>query len=256
MNDAPTRRLDGVTGRVVVVTGASSGIGRSVAIVLGAIGAKVVLVGRDPLRLAEATSLTGEYTEVISLNIDIVDRRAPEVISEAASSLGSWGGIVHAAGIMRVAAFIEAPLADFDEQWRVNVRGAFALTQTAVAHMQRPSSIVFISSNAARRSFPGSVAYSATKGAVEAMSRALAVELAPRGVRVNCVAPGAVLTEMNARSRYENPGLEEAVALKTPLRRWARPDDISDAILYLLSEASSFITGSTLPVDGGLTVSG
>src|SRR6185312_14698373 len=188
----PSARLDG---KVVVITGASSGIGLACAEAMSEAGAKVVLVGRDRERLAQCAARCGEHHVVA---VDLVDEAAAgRIVEEALGAFGAITSLLHMAGIFLPAPLAEAPLEDFDLQWRVNVRAPYALTRAAVPHLGRDSSVTFVSSIAGQIAFPNSAAYCATKGAIEQLTKALAVELSPQGIRVNAIAPGSIRTPMN-----------------------------------------------------------
>jgi NAD(P)-dependent dehydrogenase (short-subunit alcohol dehydrogenase family) len=243
----PSPRLDG---KVLVVTGASSGIGFGIAQTASEAGANVVLVGRDKERLAHCAKGVREHRIV---SVDLTEDEAPETIVRAAlDSFGSLDGLVHSAGIWEPMGFLEGGVDVLDRQWEVNVRAPYALSRAAVPHMREGSSIVFISSIAGHSGFPNSVAYCATKGAIELLTKALAMELSPREIRVNCVAPGNIRTPMNAE-RLASPEYEAGMIEATPLRRIGVVEEVAPSVVFLSSDAARFIQGTTLLVDGGWT---
>lgn len=238
-----------LSGKTAVVTGASSGIGAAIACRMADAGAATVAVGRDAERLAEACQSTDGVTH--ELVLDITEERAPELIVETA--LERFGGldvIVHAAGIFVVAPFSEHTDADIDRQWEVNVRAPFRITRAALPHLKRGSSVIFISSIMGAAGGDGCSAYCATKGAVEQLGNALAVELAHTGVRFNCIAPGAILSPMNERLR-EDAEFYEFHREFAPAKRWGTVDDVAPAAVFLASDDADFFHGSRIAIDGG-----
>jgi NAD(P)-dependent dehydrogenase (short-subunit alcohol dehydrogenase family) len=243
-----------LAGKLVVVTGATSGIGRQIAIDAAAAGASVLLVGRDRARLDEATAAAQAQGTAAALELSITEEDAPARLLEAATATSeTLDAIVHSAGVLLAGGFASSSLEDLDWQWQVNVRAPFALTQALLPRLGPRGSVIFISSNAAHMGLPGGAAYAATKGAIEALSRTLAVEHGASGVRFNCVAPGAVMTPMNERFRRDDPGVVDAISARAPLGRWGEPADISGLVLYLISDASSYVTGASFAIDGGAT---
>jgi NAD(P)-dependent dehydrogenase (short-subunit alcohol dehydrogenase family) len=243
----------GLAGKAIIVTGASSGIGASTARALGKAGASVLLVGRDENRLAEharATQSRGGRAEIARVELDDLEATAglPE---RAVSAFGSLHGIVHCASL-----FAPLPLADttaesLEQQWRTNVAAPLMLTKSAVPHLGEGSSIVFIGSTTGSVGFPGCSAYTATKGAVDSLTRALAVELAPNGIRVNSVVPGYVRTAMLQPHLDAIEGYEDWIVGRTPLGRIGGPDEVASSILFMLSPLSQYVHGATLVADGG-----
>ncbi len=180
-----------LSGRTTVVTGASSGIGRAVAEAMAEAGANLVLIGRDEKRLrktVEAVKERGVEAEPVAVELT-ADDAASTIVEAAMERFGALNILVNCAGIFEPQPFETQPLESFDRQMAVNVRAPFALTQAALPHLRPDGAVVNISSIAGYAGFPQSAAYCATKGAVELMTRALATELGPQGVRVNCVAP-------------------------------------------------------------------
>jgi NAD(P)-dependent dehydrogenase (short-subunit alcohol dehydrogenase family) len=238
--------------KTAIITGASSGIGEAIAVAMAGAGAKTVLVGRDPERLERAR---GEVERVGStptiVAVDITHHDAPQrIVEEALAATDSIDVVVHSAGIFEPVPFLEASLESFDRQWATNVRAPYALTKAAVPHMKRDDSILFISSIAGHVGFPNSGAYCATKGAVELMVRALAMELAPIGIRVNALAPGNIRTPMNERL-LASPSYEAAMIERTPYGRIGVVDDVSPVAVFLASDAARYVHGVSVLVDGG-----
>lgn len=247
----------GLLDRVAIVTGASSGIGMETASQLASAGAQVVLVGRDTDRLEDVTRrLRADGAEATAIRADLEEADAAEEVAAAAvERFGRIDLLVHSAGIFEPAPLRETPDASFERQWRVNVRAPFQLSKLAVPHMPSGSAIVFISSTVAHTGFAACAAYSATKGAVEAMARALSAELAP-GIRVNAIAPGFVRTPMVTRQLEGNPDMEGGLLEKTPVGFIGRPEDIGRLVAFVCSPLSAYTHGSTLVVDGGWTAKG
>ncbi len=238
-------RLDG---SVAIVTGASSGIGFAIAEAMSAAGAKVVLVGRDKERLERCAERCAVHLVVV---VDLTADRAPDLIVQMTMErFGAVDSIVHSAGIFWPKPFGEAPLEELDDHWEVNVRAPYALTQAALPHLRPGSSVIFVSSIAGRVAFPNSAAYCATKGAVEQLTKALAVELAPQGIRVNAIAPGNIRTPMN-EELLKDPDYEQMYLDGTPYGRVGVVDDIAPLAVFLASDAADYIHGESILVDGG-----
>jgi glucose 1-dehydrogenase len=242
-----------LSGRTTVVTGASSGIGRAVAEAMAEAGANRVLIGRDEERLqetVEAVKERGGEAEPVAVELT-ADDAASTIVEAAMKRFGALNILVNCAGIFEPQPFEKQPLESFDRQMAVNVRAPFALTQAALPHLRPDGAVVNISSIAGYAGFPQSAAYCATKGAVELMTRALATELGPQGIRVNCVAPGNIRTPMNAEQFATSPEYERSLEDKTPLGRIGETEDIATAVVFLASPAAKFVNGASWLVDGG-----
>ncbi|MGW4030052.1 SDR family NAD(P)-dependent oxidoreductase [Streptomyces sp. NPDC004838] len=240
-------------GKAAVVTGASSGIGADIARALGAAGCDVVLVGRSEDRLATAAKAvadTGAAHATVAADLR-EDEAAQNVVDAVLARFGRLDVLVHSAGVYAQASLEDTTDELFDEQWTINVRAPFRLTRAARPHLTRGASIVFVSSMSGRVGSPDDSAYCASKGAVELLVKALATELAPEGIRVNAVAPGNVHTPINAA--LLTPEAEREVVATTPAGRVGEVADISPAVVYLASDASSYVHGASLAVDGGFT---
>lgn len=237
----------------VLVTGAGSGIGREIALTFAGEGAELTLADIQP----DALALTAEEAEFRSeapchqVITDLADPGAPEVLIEAAWKQQPVDALISSAGIYPATPFLELDSDVWDTIFAVNARAPVLLTSALsrrVIHEQRHASIVNISSGAAIRARPGAAPYSASKAALEAATKASALELGKYGIRVNAVAPGFVTVESSV-----NPVSEEyaEAVRKTPLGRDGRPADVACAVQWLTSEAASWITGEVLRVDGG-----
>lgn len=241
-------RLFRLDGRRAVVVGGGSGIGRESALALAAHGAEVVCADRD-LRGAEATAALG--TGLTAYELDVLD---PEAISRAAAELGDVDVLVFTAATNVRKRLLDYTAEEFDRVVSLNLRAAFELVRAfgpGMAERGRGSIIGFSSIRAVAVE-PGQGVYAATKAGLVQLLRTAAAELGPSGVRVNAVAPGIVDTPLTAQIRAV-PEWADAYASKSALGRWSHADELVGAVVYLASDASSFVTGSQLFVDGGWT---
>lgn len=242
-------RLDG---RVALVTGGSRGLGLEIAVALSEAGARVALMARRAEYFAEAeAALPGAVRVLGSVAAPADARRA---VAETASVLGPPDILVNAAGISWGAPALDMPLEKMQEVLMVNVVGAFLMSQAAAPHMQSRGygKILNIASIAGLKGTPpellDAVGYSASKGGLIAMTRDLAAKWGPSGIRVNALAPGFFRTRMTEKLL---PRIEAYVGAHTPLGRIGAPGELAGAALFLASPASDYVTGVTLPVDGG-----
>jgi NAD(P)-dependent dehydrogenase (short-subunit alcohol dehydrogenase family) len=239
--------------RVLLVTGASSGIGRACAIAFSEAGAKVILTGRDQLRLEETKSLLAAGGHgVLAADFANADAAA-DLVRDAARQHGGIDGIFHSAGTFSVLPVKVTKQRHLDVAFNASVFGAFGIARAAANRnvMRDGGSIVFMSSVAGQRGSSGLTAYASAKAAITGLSRSLAAELAPRRLRVNMIVASTIETEMHERT-LSNADMDyvEMNRARHPLG-FGSPADISNAALFLLSDASRWVTGSSLIVDGG-----
>jgi NAD(P)-dependent dehydrogenase (short-subunit alcohol dehydrogenase family) len=244
----------------VLVTGAAKGIGRATAQAFRTAGAKVGLLDRDDAALEDAArELNGDGREVFTAVADVAKSAdVNRAVADCASAFGGLDVLIANAGISFARAIDEYT----DEEWHrilgVNLDGAFYSIRAAVPHLRRSrGSIVLVSSMTGIVGQPHGAAYDASKGALISMTRSLSLELAPAGVRVNCVCPAGVDTPLMRSWAATLPDPEAVLAQQAEmhlLKRMATADEIASAILFLASPAASFITGVALPVEGGATL--
>jgi meso-butanediol dehydrogenase/(S,S)-butanediol dehydrogenase/diacetyl reductase len=244
-------------GRVVAVTGAAQGIGQAVAAAMAHAGADVALIDLDEARLAETRGLVeAAGRRAPAAGVDVGDRDAVfSAFERVVGDLGRVDALVNCAAVICENLPAEqAGEEDLDRLWRVNVKGGLFAAQAAFGDMRRrgKGAIVNLASQAAILSLPNQVVYTASKGAVVAMTRSLAIDWAPHGIRVNAIAPTFVWTPM-AKPMLEIEQVHDASVRRIPLGRIGQPQDIAGAAVYLCSDAASMVTGHLLPVDGGWT---
>ena len=245
---------DLLVGRTALVTGASSGIGAAAARALSAAGARLVLSGRDSDRLG---AVGAEIPGAIAIAADLGASGEAERLADAAMGHGSIDILVNSAGYGVTKSSSRLSEGDIDGMLAVNVRAPLILAGRLGRAMQKRGygSIVNLSSVVGSLGTPFQAGYAATKGAVEAFTRSLAREFGPSGVRVNAIAPGLIDTEMWQQSAAV-PNFKDDTAAAVTLRRWGTPETVADAIVFLASDASAYVTGEVLTLDGGLTHTG
>jgi NAD(P)-dependent dehydrogenase (short-subunit alcohol dehydrogenase family) len=248
----------GLTGAVVIVTGAGSGIGAATARRAGAAGARVVLVGRRPEPLDEvAGQIRSAGGEALVLPADLADPASPGRV--AATSLDRYGridGLVNNAAVVRHKPLGEWDVAGFDEHVATNIRAPFFLIQEALPALRESPvrSVVNISSSSGTLHRTGQSVYAMTKSALDYLTRTLAGELAPLGVRVNGIAPGPIDTPIHATWADDLAEAYRWLGRQVPLGRIGAPDEVALWIVLLLSPMASFLTGAVIPLDGGQVI--
>jgi 3-oxoacyl-[acyl-carrier protein] reductase len=242
-----------LSGKTALVTGASRGIGRASALALAKAGAQVLVhYGRGA---AEAEGVVAEIRaaggRAEMIGADLADPDAPATLAKKVRAIvGDRLDILVAnAGVAKSASIEETTVADFDRLFAINVRAPFFLVQQLLPILGEGSSVVLISSLAARATLGTLAAYAATKGAIDTMVKHFAIALGERGVRVNGVAPGVIATEISSFTKTES-GREFVLSIQA-LKRVGAPDDVADAVVFLASDEARWVNGDTLRVDGG-----
>lgn len=238
--------------KTILVTGASSGIGRAIAIESSRIGAKVIITGRNEQRLKETLSfLEGSSNEYITADLTIKDD-----LEKLHKNLPDLDGLVNCAGLTKVTPFPFAIRSNFEEVLNVNFFAPAELTRLLVKSkkIRKRGSIVFISSvSGVYCSAVASSIYSSSKGAVNGLVKGIALDLAPKGIRVNSVNPGMIDSDIFSGSAITEEQLKEDMK-RYPLGRYGKPEEVAFATIYLLSDASTWTTGSNILIDGGYTL--
>jgi NAD(P)-dependent dehydrogenase (short-subunit alcohol dehydrogenase family) len=243
--------------QTAVVTGASSGIGRATAKRLAADGLQVLAVGRDERALAEVCrDIERAGGHAARLAVDVTSADAPAtIVDRALGVLGGIDALVNAAGVIASGGVTETADDGWDLMMDVNVRAPFRLIrQAAAALAERRGAVVNVSSVAGTRAFPGLTSYCVSKAAIDQLTRCAALDLAPRGVRVNAVNPGVVVTNLHRRGGMDEAryaAFIERAQSTHPLGRAGTPEEIADLIGFLLSPRAGWITGETVAIDGG-----
>jgi NAD(P)-dependent dehydrogenase (short-subunit alcohol dehydrogenase family) len=245
------------TGKVAFVTGATSGIGQACAVAFAQAGANVVCVGRKEDALSELERNLRETTSgVLTIRADLAhEDDAERAVQHAAGVFGGIDVLVNAAGHISSGTIENTSLQAWDDMMNVNVRASFLLMQKAAPSLiERRGNIVNISSVTGLRAFPGVLAYCVSKAGLDQLTRCAALELAAKGVRVNAVNPGVVVTQIHKRGGMSEEAYEaflEHSKSTHPLGRTGRPEEIASLVLYLASDDASWITGATYSIDGG-----
>lgn len=245
-------------GRAALVTGATSGIGRATALRFAAEGARLALVGRDAEELEGVAAEVGARggVEALAVRADVTSEEdARRAVERTVETFGALDVLVNAAGILASGTVETTTLGAWDEMLNVNLRAVFHLMQLAAPHLERrPGNVVNVSSVTGLRAFPGVLAYCVSKAGVDQLTRCAALELAAKGVRVNAVNPGVVVTEVHRRSGMSEERYAAFLEHSTethPLGRVGTAEEVAELILFLASDRAAWITGATYSIDGG-----
>lgn len=249
-----TGRLEG---KIAIVTGGSRGIGRAITAAMAREGARMAVVALNPERGKHlAAELTASGRQIEFIQADISRREEAEgAIAQVLDRYGRVDILVNNAGVHDARPFWEEPEELWDRMYRVNVLGTVFPSQAVVRHMltRQQGVIVNIASKAGVVGEPGHAAYSASKGAVISLTRAMAIELAPYGIRVNAICPGPVETDMLYAAVPEER-MRQELAASVPLGRLGIPEDIAEAVVFLASDESAWCTGQAISIDGGMSI--
>ncbi|AWO01539.1 3-oxoacyl-ACP reductase [Chitinophaga alhagiae] len=239
-------------GSLALVTGGGSGIGLAIARSFIEAGAKVVIAGRREAVLQAAVAELGENATYKVCDLSVLSGLGA-FIENIEQEFGPIDILVNNAGINLKKPALEVSDAEFENILQVNLQAVFALSREAVAKMspRGKGSILLISSMASQYGIPKVVAYTAAKSGVEGITKALAVEWSPMGIRINCIAPGFIETDMSAKALNNDPERKNRVLSRTPMQHLGKPEDVGLAAVFLSSQAAKYITGVVLPVDGG-----
>ena len=241
--------------RVAIVTGGGSGIGLGIAAKFTQNGIQTVIVGRDHQKLNVAKTQLGENAFVMVCDLSNL-ASIPALVEKVMHQFGRIDVLVNNAGINMKKDFTEVTDEEFQRVITTNLCSVFAISREVVKHMLKKGSgnIINISSMAAQYGLPKVIAYSASKTAIEGMTRAMAVELSPKGIRVNAIAPGFIYTAMTDASLNTDPERKAKAIGRTPLGHMGQPMDVGEAAFFLAGDTAQYITGVVLPVDGGNSI--
>jgi NAD(P)-dependent dehydrogenase (short-subunit alcohol dehydrogenase family) len=243
------------TKKVAIVTGGASGIGLAIAEKFVANGIHTIVIGRDKTKLRNVKKKLGDLCYTFSFDLGNL-ASIPSLVKDIVKQFRHIDILVNNAGINMKKDFTEVTDEEFQKVLLTNVNAAFSLSREVVKEMikTRSGAIINISSMASQYGLPKVIAYTASKSAIEGMTRAMAVELSPKGIRVNCIAPGFIATDMSAKALNGDRKRKQKVMSRTPMGYMGDPVDIANAALYLANGDAKYVTGVVLPVDGGNSI--
>lgn len=240
--------------RVAVVTGATSGIGRATALLFAEAGARVLAIGRDQTALDQLSKEAGDNVRTFKSDVT-ASNSAAEIVNGAVRQFGNIHILVNAAGHLSNGSIENTALEAWDAMMDVNLRAVFKLMQAALPHLEKTKgNVVNVSSVTGLRAFPGVLAYCVSKAGVDQLTRCAALELAPKGIRVNAVNPGVVVTDIHKRGGMNETDYQaflERSKTTHPIGRVGEAREVAELILFLTSDSASWITGATYSIDGG-----
>ncbi len=242
-------------GKIAIVTGGGSGLGFAIAKAFTENGITTIIAGRDLDKLTKAKEQLGDLC--IAKACDVTNLAAvPAFVEEIVKEFGKVDILVNNAGINQKKEFTEVTDEEFQRIISTNLCAVFTMSREVVKDMLKRNSgcIINISSMAAQYGLPKVIAYSASKTAIDGMTRAMAVELSPKGIRVNAIAPGFIYSDMTAKALDSDPERKAKVFGRTPMGIMGQPEDIGAAAYYLASDGAKYVTGVVLPVDGGNSI--
>lgn len=241
--------------KLAIVTGGASGLGLAMTRKFVEAGIRTIMIGRKAEVLQATAAELGKLCGYKVLDLQQLDA-IPACIEEIATTYGQIDILINNAGINMKKDFLEVTDQEFYNIIQTNVLSVFSISRevSKVMAKQGAGAIVNISSMAAQYGIPKVIAYTAAKSAIEGMTKAMAVELSPLGIRVNCIAPGFIKTAMSSKALDNDPERKNKVLSRTPMGHLGLPEDVADTALYLSSDAAKYITGVILPVDGGNSI--
>src|SRR5688572_6450913 len=240
---------------VAIVTGGASGIGFAIAEKFSQNNIFTLVIGRDENKLQAAQKMLGDNGKTIQYDLTQL-KGIPALIKDIHQQYGHIDILVNNAGINLKKEFTQVTDEEFQNILSTNLNAVFSISREVVKvmEMQGNGSIINISSMAAQYGIPKVIAYTASKSAIEGMTNAMAVELSPKGIRVNCIAPGFIATDMSAKALNNDPERKQKVMSRTPMGYLGDPSDVANAALYLANGEAKYVTGVVLPVDGGNSI--
>jgi len=241
--------------KVAIVTGGGSGLGFAIAKKFIGNAITTIIVGRDVEKLNAAKEELGELCFAMPCDVSNL-KTVPALVQNVLQQFGQIDILVNNAGINMKKEFIEVTDEDFQNILNTNVTAVFTMSREVVKHMltKNAGCIINISSMAAQYGLPKVIAYTASKTAIDGMTRAMAVELSPKGIRVNAIAPGFIYSAMTEKALNSDPERKAKVFGRTPMGHMGQPEDIAEAAYYLASDAAKYVTGVILPIDGGNSI--
>lgn len=241
--------------KIAIVTGGGAGLGLAISRKLVQEGVHVIMIGRNEEKLKSAVKEFGSLSSYKTFDLQNL-KDIPTLIEEIHTAFGQIDILVNNAGINMKKPFIEVTDEDFASVIQTNLSSVFAISREVVKKMieAKSGSIVNISSMAAQYGIPKVIAYSAAKTGIEGMTRAMATELSPMGIRINCVAPGFIKTDMSAKALDADPERKNKVFSRTPMGKMGDPDDVAEAVYFFCSAGAKYVTGVVMPVDGGNSI--
>ncbi|CAN5134492.1 SDR family NAD(P)-dependent oxidoreductase [soil metagenome] len=241
--------------KTAIITGGASGLGLATTEKFVKNHIRTIIIGRNEENMQEVTKSLGGLCSYKIFDLTNL-KGIPQLAAELAEEFGPIDILVNNAGVNQKKPFVEVTDEDFQTVILTNLTSVFALSREVAKQMLKEKSgcIINISSMAAQYGIPYVIAYTAAKTAIEGMTKAMAVELSPEGIRVNCVAPGFIDTNMSAKALDNDPERKQKVLSRTPMGKLGAAEDVAEAIFYLASDAAKYVTGVVLPVDGGNSI--
>ncbi|WP_205502392.1 SDR family NAD(P)-dependent oxidoreductase [Rufibacter psychrotolerans] len=241
--------------KVAIVTGGASGIGLAIVEKFIQQNVKTIVIGRDEQKLQSAKDTFGELCHTISFDLSNL-AGIPALVESIVQEHGQIDVLVNNAGINQKKPFVEVTDEDFERIIRTNLTSVFVMSREVVKAMlpHGQGSIINISSMASQYGIPKVISYTASKAGIEGMTKAMATELSPMGIRINCVAPGFIKTAMSAKAMESDPERMNKALGRTPMGEFGTPADVAEAVYFYATEGAKYVTGTVLPVDGGNSI--